>query len=552
MAGRPSPRLPGGEFARAFAVGAGRMLAEEWRASGPWRWMISGPRPEGFAIQPRDFRPADPEIGRAILTGVFVMEGATLAVGVRGDPWDRPCPSQAFARALHGFEWLPHLMAAGPEGAAEALRLVLEWRRLFGRWNSFAWSPEVMARRVHNLACFAPRLSARASEAETAQIAADLARQARDLLFPGSVKTAARRYVAAAVAGAALRGKAGRRLLGKALDRLSPALDAAVSPEGEHASRRADVSLELLFDLQTLDEALIQRGQAAPDAVQRAIDRLAGAVRFFTLADGTLASFHGGRRRTPAYVAAARAQDEAGDRPTPGELGGYQRLDARRVQIVLDAGPPPGGPWAADACAQPLGFELLVNGRRLFGGFGRDIADGATVEVDQAGFARRLAGWPARVLGERLADADFAVDVERHGAPDALWLDAAHHGWARRHGLLHQRRLYLDLRLGEVRGEDRLTPTARAQGPDGRHFVPYALRFPLAEGVHALVSQDRRSVLLRLDGESGGWVLRNDALDVALEPHPRSGRPGVQLVLRGQRRADSGARVRWKLAPAAG
>ena len=120
--------------------------------------------------------------------------------------------------------------------------------------------------------------------------------------------------------------------------------------------------------------------------------------------------------------------------------------------------------------------------------------------------------------------------------------------WMARHGLMHQRRLYLDTESGELRGEDRLTPTAKVQGPDGRHFVPYALRFQLSAGVSALVSQDRRSVLLRREGDTGGWTLRNDALDIALEP--RSHGPGLQLVLRGQRRADSGARVRWKLAPA--
>jgi uncharacterized heparinase superfamily protein len=148
-------------------------------------------------------------------------------------------------------------------------------------------------------------------------------------------------------------------------------------------------------------------------------------------------------------------------------------------------------------------------------------------------------------------DARIAVDVQRHEAPGAVWLELAHHGWMRKYGLMHQRRLYLDIDRGELRGEDRLTPTAKVQGPDGRHFVPYALRFQLHAGVQALVSQDKRSVLLRVEGDAAGWILRNDALDIEIEPSPRAGRPGLQLVLRGQRRADSGARVRWKLASAA-
>ena len=174
----------------------------------------------------------------------------------------------------------------------------------------------------------------------------------------------------------------------------------------------------------------------------------------------------------------------------------------------------------------------------------------STVRVGKRRLSRPLTGFAARVLGPRLANADRVMEVQRHTAPGAVWLDLAHHGWNRRYGLLHQRRLYLDLEAGDLRGEDRLTPTARAQGPDGRHFVPYTLRFQLHPGVSALVSQDRRSVLLRLEGEAGGWTLRNDALDIEIEPAPRLDRPGQQLVLRGQRRADSGARVRWRLSPA--
>lgn len=549
MAGLRAPPLPGRHLARALVVGGGRILTEEWRSAPLNRWLTARPRPTGFGLQPRDFRPADPEAGRAILAGAFVHDGVTMVVGVRGDPWDRPSPTKAFAEALHRFDWLPDLIAAGPEGAAEALRLVLDWRRVFGTWNAFSWAPGVMARRVFNLACAGPLLAARASEAETAKIAGDLARQARDLLGPGSVATAAERAACAAVAGVSLRGPAGKRLLDRALGKLGRALDLTVGAEGGHASRRPDLALELLFDLQTLDEAMIQRGLAAPDAVQRAIDRLAATVRFFTLADGALAAFHGGAARTAPYVAAARAQDETGDRPAANDLGGYQRFETRTLQVMADAGPAPRGAWSERACDQPLAVQVLVNGRRLIdAGVGRAMASASTVEVGDVGGAGVLRGFAARVLGPRLAGPPIAVDAQRHEAPGAVWLDLAHHGWMAKHGLVHQRRLYLDTLAGELRGEDRLTPTARAQGPDGRHFVPYALRFPLHPGVQALVSQDRRSVLLRPISGQEGWILRNDALDIALEPLA-SGR-GLQLVLRGQRRADSGARVRWKLAPA--
>lgn len=543
------PRLPGRHLALALAVSARGILADEWRGSTLRRWRAA--RSEGFALQPRDFRPPDVEAGRMVLAGAFVLDGVTMLTGVRGDPWNRPSPSRTFAEALHRFDWLPGLIAAGPDGAAEALRLVLDWRRVFGRWNAFAWSPPVMARRVFNLACAGPLLAARASEAETAQIAGDLGRQARDLLGMADPADAAEQAVCAAVAGVALRGPAGRRLLDKALAKLARALPSTVGTEGGHATRRPDLALELLFDLQTLDEAMVQRGLAAPEALPRAIDRLAATVRFFTLVDGALATFQGGRPRTAAYVAAARAQDEAGDRPAAADLGGVQRMECRTLQVLADVAEPARGAWSRAACAQPLAIQVLANGRRLIDpGFGRTVDTASTISVGDAGLGHVLADFTAGVLGPRLADVDAVVDVQRHEAPGAAWLELAHHGWMRPHGLMHQRRLYLDTEAGELRGEDRLTPTAKAQGPDGRHFVAYELRFPLHPGVHALVSQDRRSVLLRIEGAHAGWVLRNDVLDIALEPAPGDARPAQQLVLTGQRRADSGARVRWKLAPA--
>src|SRR6185436_7975570 len=204
-------RAPGRHLALALCVAARDALSEEWRAAELGRWIPGRARPEGFSLSPRDARPPDVDAARRILAGVFPLAGTSLAVGVGGDPWDRPSPSRAFAEALHRFDWLPGLIAAGPEGAAEALRLTLEWRRIFGRWNGFSWAPEVMSRRVFNLAC--------ASEAETAGLAEDLARQARSLLAATGKAGAAERAVCAAVAGAALRGPAGRRLLDRGLAR---------------------------------------------------------------------------------------------------------------------------------------------------------------------------------------------------------------------------------------------------------------------------------------------------------------------------------------------
>jgi len=552
----------------ALGVAARRQLGAEWRGSALHRALLSGPRPDGLGASPRDLRPADPENGRRILAGALVFGGETLAPGPRGDPWDRASPSRRFAIALHRFGWLRDLLALGEPGAAEGLRLTLEWRRLFGRWNAFSWSPAVLEHRVFNLACGLRTLCAGASEAETAKIAADLARQARFLLgVVGGPARASERAAAAAVAATALGGRAGGVLLDRALRRLAQTLPDSLSHDGGHASRSPQAALELFFDLATLDDALAQLGIAAPDEMQRAIDRLASAVRFFTLADGRLAAFQGGEELTAPYVVAARAQDEAGERALPPHSNGYHRLEARSLQVVVDAGAPAPGAWSTTACAQPLAIEVLAGGRRLVVGGGwtpeshgpqalRLVDAASTLSVGEAACGEPLSGFSARVLGPRLYGACEEVEARRHEAPGALWLELAHQGWARAFGFRHERRLYIDVEADELRGEDRLSPLL-VRGPrntDGRRFVPVAVRFHLHPQVSALIARDKTGVLLKAEGEERGWWLRSDAADVSLEPsiHYQGGqaRRSQQIVLRGQARLDAGARIRWKLSAA--
>jgi uncharacterized heparinase superfamily protein len=179
----------------------------------------------------------------------------------------------------------------------------------------------------------------------------------------------------------------------------------------------------------------------------------------------------------------------------------------------------------------------------------------STAAVSEASCGAPLSGFEAQVLGPRLTHGYDVQGVERYEAETAVWLEASHDGWARRFGLRHERRLYLDVAADELRGEDRLVPLAARGGAEGRRFVPFVVRFHLHPQVSALIARDKKSVLLKAEGEETGWWLRNDALEVALEAstHHQDGlmRHGQQIVLRGQARLDAGAKVRWKLSSAA-
>ena len=563
MTGSALSRLPGLILAPALLAALKGRITAEWRASTLPRALTRTLRPEGFAAEPVDRRPRDVENGARVLAGSFVFAGSALHPGAKGDPWDRPSPSRRFAVALHRYCWLGDLLALGPQGAEEGLRLVLEWRRLFGAWNAFAWSAEVLERRVFNLACAARAICEPASDAEAAAIASDLARQGRMLLssIDGPVR-AAERAAAAAVAGAALSGRVGERLLTQGLARLQRALPHTVAADGGHASRSPQAALELLFDLLTLDQALSDLGLAAPDEMMRAIDRLAGALRFFTLADGALPAFQGGDELSARYVAAARRSDDV-DRPIPAARNGYHRLEGRSLQAMVDVAAPSAGAWSVAACAQPAAVEVLANGRRLIVNSGwspdavgppalRLAAAGSTATLGDLSCGEPLRGFVADHLGPRLAGAYETVTAHRHETEDGRWLEVSHDGWLARFGLRHRRRLYIDTTADELRGEDRFVPVgAMERNLSPRQFVPFIVRFHVHPDVQVTLAQDRRSVLLRAGTRDSGWWLRNDAGEVEIEPsvhfHEGQARRTSQIVLRGQVRIETGARIRWKL-----
>lgn len=531
---------------------------------------LKGPKIPALAAGPRDPRPIDANIGKAILGGRFTLAGAGLELEPDEIPWDRPSPSRGFAIELHSFNWLPGLVSQGERGAREALRLTLAWGDHFARWSPFAWGPDILARRTFNLACWARKMGAVADDVERLRLTDLLAPQARQLLRPpGGLASRAQKLTAAALAGCVLAGAPGAAIRRRALSRLGGALKITVDADGGHASRSAEAGLELLLDLLTLTDALAQVSEPTPEPVAAAIQRLTSGLRTLALPDGRLVSFQGGGPSHVERVAAARAHDEAAGVETAphaagAEVAGLRRLHGALLTIVADVAPAPHGAWSETACAQPAALEIVCGKDRLITGSGwtpratdraglRLTPGHSTLTLGEQSLGEPLGGWKGEMLGPRLVGRPVHVGAEHRQAEGAVWLEIEHDGWAVPFGLMHQRRLYVDQRLDELRAEERLFPAPGQEEVVRAIAAPYAVRFHLEPGVQASLARDKRSILLR--GHSGrGWWFRTDGPDVAIEPsvHIDDGltRRSLQIVVRGSARTDAETKVRWKLSPA--
>jgi uncharacterized heparinase superfamily protein len=568
----PSRRLhlddvPGALLAPALAAALQKRWAFELSAGALRAGRLDRSRALALVATPRDFRPADATLGKNLLAGRFLLGGATLDVGPGGDPWDRISPSRGFAAGLHRFDWAPNLLSCGEAGAREGLRLFLDWRRLFYRPNHFVWSADILERRLFNLACGARRMIGVASDAEAAVLINGLVHQARYLvgLSEGPARQV-QRLTVAAVATAGLNGRGAEALKARFLAGLAKTMPEVVLPDGGLKTRSPQAGLELLLDLQTLDDILLQRGLETPQAISRAIDRLGAATRFFTLSDGRLAGFHGGEGSEPQKVRAAVNQEE-GAAPPPHHAPhvGYHRLIGPVIQVLIDAAPPAEGPWSVTACAQPLAIEVACGPDRIFSNSGwspeamgldaagaaaaRYTAAGSTAELGGRSAGRILGGFAGKVLGPRLIGAARTVDGARNENEAGAWLALSHDGWARRYGLIHERRLFIDARSDELRGEDVFFGLYEGGVP---RAVAFAVRFHAHPDVQVSIARDGRSVLLR-GASTRGWWFRNDAGTVELEPAAcfRDGlaRRSIQVVLRGLIASGAPTRVRWKLTP---
>ena len=245
-------------------------------------------------------------------------------------------------------------------------------------------------------------------------------------------------------------------------------------------------------------------------------------------------------------------------------MAGLTRIRSPLLTVVADTAPPARGPWSAAACAQPLSLEVVCGKDRLITGSGwtpgaadrqglRLTPGHSTLTLGESSTGEPLGGWKGDLLGARLVGRPLHFEANQRDGEGAVWLEIEHDGWVHDFGLLHQRRLYLDQRLDELRAEERLHPAPGQKDVVRAIAAPYAVRFQLEPGVQASLARDRRSILLR--GHSGrGWWFRTDGPDVAIEPsvHVDDGltRRSLQIVVRGSARTDSETKIRWKLSPA--
>jgi uncharacterized heparinase superfamily protein len=530
-------------------------VLSRFRSSRLYRLTLTGAITDRIAVSPIDARPRSLDEASSYFQNQFSFAGHTVDAKDKSI-WDCPLPSYGFAAELHGFEFLRHLEAAsGEEARRLAFQLISDWLERYGTYRKPAWLPEIIATRLINLFCHSRFFLANSDLLWRGKFFVSLRDQTR--LLARTVEWAPdgvprlEATAALALAGLAL-SDARTATLG--LKRLMREIRTQILPDGGHISRSPQNLLGALLVLDIVQQGLEAASREPGSAFQSALDRMASMVRFFRHGDGGLAVFNGGGESDPRLISGLLARDGVQGKPFGhAPHSGYQRLAAGRTTILMDAGKPPPGAYAAEAHAGCLAMEMSAGEHRIIVNCGAAVSDDenwssalrataahSTLVVADTSSARILKpGRMRNLLGPRLMPAAGRAETRRSENVQGLIVEASHDLYLQRFGVIHERRLILSPRGTSLSGNDRILVRKPKTGK--RRPVPFALRFHIHPDVRLSLAQGGGSVILKLpNGE--GWRFRCGGGALTIEESVYLGggllRRAEQLVVAGHIKDD--------------
>jgi uncharacterized heparinase superfamily protein len=554
-----------GSFGMALS-GFWRRLRRSLVGSTRGRVRVSGPAPERLLLAPPDLHTPDPTVAQEIYAGIFHLAGKTLTAS-GGNPFVMQPPSPAFARELHSFGWLRHLGAAGdPLSTTNAQALIKDWIEANPRpRDDLAWDAQTSAQRLVSWLSHSVLIVEKTDLGSYRRFLKSIGYHIRYLrsVASGAPDGMPRLLCLSALAYADICVAATRGSARTAQKNLDAELARQILPDGGHVSRNPAVLVDLLALLLPLRQSFVRVGQAPSTELVSAIDRMMLAVRFHRLGDGGIARFNGGGHTPHSLISTVlRYDDVMGEIPHSAPYGGYQRLDAGFVMIMMDTGKPPLADLSSSAHAGALSFEMSSGAALLIVNCGvpalapqtamlagRSTAAHSTVTLNDTSSCRF-------VVEDRkdanspwyIASGPSSVRVERREGDDgAVTVTASHDGYARAFGVLHERHLRLSGDGAALTGLDRFQPA----GKKTRGVVrdAFAIRFHLHPSVEAHHVDGGETVVLR--GADGAvWDFACDAATPQLEEGvyfciPAGARRSLQIVLRGN--VSTLAELRWTL-----
>ena len=479
---------------------------------------------------PEDPVPGDPAIGERIVAGRLIHAGHTAMT--RDLHFAAGIHPQAWRDWANSWEWLRDLAAYVPDrkpAAALAEPLVARWLANFGEFDAGAWRADITGKRLLFALSYAPLILSSPDHVYRSAVLSAIATWARHLDRaayrmadgPGKVAALAGLYAA----GTLIPGGETRRVV--ALAGLERLLGMLVLPDGGIATRAP-------VDGLALAEVLLFAANCAPAVTMRSpqvfvetLARLVPNLQGLALGDGIIGAWHGGAAIAAAPLEHLAKRAATGTALTrSGRWSGYHRLSAGKTVLVIDAGPPPLARAATGGHAGTLAFEMSDGPDRMITNCGGSRGLPAPLPAPLAAGLRTTAAHSTLIIAEtnstRIRDGGALgmgveeVTAEARSSEQGQWLEATHDGYAKRFGMIVQRRLFLSPDGQDLRGEDMIAAAPKSLLKRQRDRA-FDVRFHLGPGVAATPTADGAGALLKLP-QGRVWAMKTRGGQVSIEP----------------------------------
>ncbi len=338
------------------------------------RWTWSGLSDPSYISSLVEFRPTDKETARDMICGRYLLAGRLVGTESTS-PFLVKEADEQWKRRLNNFSWLRHFSSFGDVSEKEFARiLVLDWIGRNKNFNKNSWSPIITSKRVLNWLRHFLMLTEGASDKEIKIISHSLGTQLQSLKIRSKFMKSPidKIYSAMAMLGSSLVRKNKEKTILSRFSRLQVLLDEQIDENGLHLSRNAFFQFEILSELVSLKQTLIQSNfthQNQLDRFIKTIDLMYLALDSLTLSTGELAYFNGaGYIPTDLFVALlAKANKE----PKKSKIfSGYGILTSNKSTLIADAGIVPNIKFSKNAHASALAFEFSYGSDLIVGNCG--------------------------------------------------------------------------------------------------------------------------------------------------------------------------------------
>lgn len=454
-------------------TGAGRKLAlglADGLVTMPLlRWTWRGQGEAAFAGDLPDFRPADREAVREMMSGRYLLASKLVETG-GASPFGFDVDNPDWWNNLQSFSWLRHFRDVRDPGEKLFARtLVLDWIGREGQFEKDSWALPLTAQRVLNWLRHLTLLMDGATPDQAKTIQRSLGTQVQSLKVRGPLAAdpVDSLFAAIGLLGAELCNVADVPDVENAVSRLDAILARQLDNDGLHLSRNAKLHLTLLTELASLKRAVGRHGSPVAAELGNRVDRMHEALDALTMTTGEPAYFNGCGQVPHDILVAVQANG-----PTPTRrsrlIGGYGIIRAGESMIIADSGlaPPPG--FGGEAHAGALAFEFAHGSELILGSCGPAPSD---MPDSQALFRQGIAHSAPTIDDEDSVAGDPAsmtLDTHEH----MLAMTATGHG-----GMVIERRMTLLSEGTTLVGQDRIV-----SGADNLHHQ-LAVRFHLGPGV---------------------------------------------------------------------